>query len=207
MNKDRIKNARTALLDHGLATGLTPRSTLKGRINRWGSCVCRTTGWVALVLLFLIPAVEAQASTPNIPSTLFGKVIRVVNCDTLVLQRHRKEMRVRLNGIDCPERTQPYGKVAHRYITFMTVGLEVNVRVVGEDRNGTPIGDVILPDGRILNPLVIEEGLAWWDRSPNSDPKLAEVEEFAQASKKGLWQDPYPIAPWEWRKGRRAPEP
>jgi endonuclease YncB( thermonuclease family) len=89
----------------------------------------------------------------------------------------------------------------------MTEGLEVTVRVVTSDKNGTLIGDVLLPDGRALNFLVIEEGLAWWDRSPHSDYKLSEIEELAQASRRGLWEDPYPIPPWEWRKGRRNPEP
>jgi len=168
------------------------------------SILSTVVGGSALGLLILF---AQPVSADTLPQVVFGKVTKVIRCEVVVVQFRRKDLPIRLNGVECPEKGQPYFKAAHRYVAFMTEGLEVTVRVVTSDKNGTLIGDVLLPDGRTLNYLIIEEGLAWWDRSSHSDRTLAEVEELAQASRRGLWEDPYPIPPWEWRKGRRNPEP
>ncbi len=161
---------------------------------------------LAASLIAFSGPVPAMQTLPGEGETFVAKVTRVINCDTLMLQYQRREVLVKPNGIDCPEKRQPYGREAQRYMIFMTRGLDVGVKVVGTASNGALIGEVVLPDGRVLSPLAVEEGMAWWDRSSKSDPKLHEIQELAQASRKGLWADRQPIPPWEWRKGKRREE-
>jgi endonuclease YncB( thermonuclease family) len=80
------------------------------------------------------------------------------------------------------------------------------VRVRGRDRYGRTIGDVFLPDGRHLNQELVRAGYAWWYRRYSADQRLAALEGEARAARRGLWTDPNPQPPWEWRKGRTRTE-
>jgi hypothetical protein len=71
----------------------------------------------------------------------------------------------------------------------------------GLDKYRRMIGDVLLPDGTILNKELVKAGLAWWYCKYSVDQSLAELEIEAREAKRGLWQDPKPVPPWEWRKG------
>jgi endonuclease YncB( thermonuclease family) len=73
----------------------------------------------------------------------------------------------------------------------------VHVREV--DRYGRLVGNVSLPDGRHLSQELVRAGYAWWFRRYSADPRLAILEAQARAARRGLWADPDPIAPWEWR--------
>lgn len=73
-------------------------------------------------------------------------------------------------------------------------GLELTAR-----RLARTIGDVTLPDGRILNQELIRAGLAWWYEKYSKDTALRDLEEEARHAKRGLWIYPDPVAPWEWR--------
>ena len=110
-------------------------------------------------------------------------------------------MKVRLHGIDCPERGQPFGSRAKQYTSEMAFGNEVEVRIKTTDRYGRIVGEVILPEGTSLNKELVYVGLAWWYRkyAPN-DRTLKALEAGARAEKKGLWADKNPIPPWEWRQ-------
>ena len=65
------------------------------------------------------------------------------------------------------------------------------------------LGTVILPDGRNLNRELVQAGLAWWYRYYSSDGSLGQLEAKARAARIGLWRDPHPVAPWEFRKNHR----
>jgi hypothetical protein len=80
------------------------------------------------------------------------------------------------------------------------------VQIHATDRYGRLVGDVLLPDGRILNQELVKAGMAWWYRpyAPN-DPTLAQLEAEARTAKRGLWADAHPVPPWQWRKGNREP--
>jgi endonuclease YncB( thermonuclease family) len=116
-------------------------------------------------------------------------------------------VKVRLHGIDCPEKKQPFGTRAKRYTSDMAFGRQVTVQVQTTDRYGRIVGEVILPDGSSLNKELVFVGLAWWYRkyAPN-DKTLKALEAGARAAKRGLWADKKPIPPWKWRqrdRGRR----
>jgi endonuclease YncB( thermonuclease family) len=82
-------------------------------------------------------------------------------------------------------------------------GRVVTVSVFGRDRYGRTIGDAVLADGRILSKEMVRAGLAWQYRQYSKDKELAALEADARSSKRGLWADESPVAPWTWRKASR----
>ena len=131
-----------------------------------------------------------------------AKVMEVVDGDTIILWHNNRKEKVQLNGIACPDKRQQYGGQAKRFTSFMIQGKDVTVRVVGKDQNGGILGHVFLLDGQELNRELVKEGLAWWDRKQSTNQGLGQLEEIARAERRGLWADPHPVPPWEWKKQR-----
>ena len=75
------------------------------------------------------------------------------------------------------------------------------------DRYGRRLAEVFLPDGRSLNQELIRAGLAWWFRKYSKELRLGELERQARVAQRGLWVDPRPVPPWEWRERRSPIEP
>jgi micrococcal nuclease len=82
---------------------------------------------------------------------------------------------------------------------------EVTIQTHGKDKYKRTIGDVILPDGMNLNQELVKQGWCWWYRKyVPGDTVLEGLENKARESKKGLWADPQPVPPWEWRTRKRG---
>lgn len=134
-----------------------------------------------------------------------GRVVGVTDGDTIGVMRDGNEVRVRLYGIDCPESGQDYGSRAKQYTSEAAFGKDVRVVVRDMDRYGRTVGDVYLPDGSYLNASLISAGMAWWYKEyAPKDVKLQRRHLEALTRKVGLWADPSPIPPWDYRKGKRA---
>jgi endonuclease YncB( thermonuclease family) len=133
-----------------------------------------------------------------------GKVVAVVDGDTLSVLLDGKAAKIRLHGIDTPEKAQAFGTRARQFTSELVFGQTVTVRVHDTDRYGRLVGEVLLPNGRSLNHELVAAGLAWWYKryAPN-DATLAKLEAEAKAAKRGLWSDPHAVAPWTWRRQRR----
>ena len=130
-----------------------------------------------------------------------GPVVSVLDGDTLEVLYNQHPERIRLNGIDCPEKGQAYGQRAKRAASELAFGKEVIVQTYGHDKYKRTIGDVILPDGVNLNQELVKQGWCWWYRKyAPGDTVLEGVEKDAREARKGLWADPQPVPPWEWRK-------
>lgn len=145
----------------------------------------------------------SEDTSPNLK--IIGKVIRVIDGDTIYIQTDKGQVKIRLSGIDCPEKDQPYGdkatefaydKVMDKAITAIANQADVY------DRYGRFLGNVIMEDGKSLNEELVAARLAWHYKYYSDDPVLAELEAKAKEGKLGLWADDNPIAPWEWRKMR-----
>jgi endonuclease YncB( thermonuclease family) len=106
---------------------------------------------------------------------------------TLDVLREGKAVRIRLHGIDTPEKAQAFGTRARQYSSALAFQQTVTVHVKDTDRYGRLVGEVLLPDGRSLNQELVRAGLAWWYRqyAPH-DTTLAQLEAEAQAAKRGL---------------------
>ena len=139
---------------------------------------------------------------------LTGRVVRVADGDTLsVLDKHNTQYKVRLHGIDTPERNQRYGKSAWNALSAMVSGKTVGVVVLGKDSYGRTDGTVYL-DGTNINLAMVAAGHAWWYRyyAPDDRP-LQAAENAARAKKLGLWAEPDPLPPWDWRRQQKYAKP
>jgi micrococcal nuclease len=134
--------------------------------------------------------------------TLTGSVIKIIDGDTFDLLSNGTVYRVRLNGIDCPERKQAYYQEAKDALGALCHQQQVTVKYNSRDRNGRLLGDVYI-NRRHLNLLLVQQGLAWHFKKYSTDKQLAAAELQARKEKRGLWKEPNAVAPWEWRKYRK----
>jgi len=110
--------------------------------------------------------------------------------------------KIRLRGIDAPEKKQPFGRAAGRYLSSLVADREVRVAYAKRDKYGRILGTVYL-DGRDINLEMLKAGYAWHYKRFDSTPAYAQAESAARSAKRGLWQDAQPIAPWNYRKAMR----
>lgn len=152
----------------------------------------------ALVFVLTLPVlVWSQATLWQ------GKVVGVSDGDTITVLHDGKGEKIRLYGIDCPEKKQAFGKRAKQFTSDMVFGKVVEVRPVTTDRYGRTIAWVYI-DGTCLNEELLKAGLAWHFKRYSSERHLGELETQARRQKAGLWSDPYPVPPWDFRHGIRA---
>lgn len=155
---------------------------------------------LAPVLLLLVRLAFSQA----LPQTFQARVVSVADGDTLTVLQNRQQIRIRLYGIDCPEKDQPFHTRASRRTAELAQGRTVTVRTESRDRWGRLVAWVTLPDGRSLNEILVAEGLAWhFRRYAPREKRLIQLEREARDARRGLWQDPAPVPPWEWRRHSR----
>ncbi len=155
---------------------------------------------IATLPLFLgIALVASQA----LAADFTGRVVGVSDGDTITVLHDGKGERIRLHGIDCPEKRQAFGKRAKQVTSTLVFGKGVTVQVLDRDRYGRTVGVVLLPDGRSLNHELVRAGLAWMYRRYSDDQSLSDLEEEARGARRGLWADRNPIPPWEWRVMRK----
>lgn len=149
-----------------------------------------------LILLLLIPALLSA-------KTLTGKIVKVTDGDTVVLlDSANTQHKIRLDGIDCPERGQPYGTKATDFVKNIAAGKRANVEWEKKDRYGRILG-VLIVDNVNVNKELLRSGLAWHYKHFNTDKELAELEQTAKDKKLNIWSDKNPIEPYRWRKGDR----
>ena len=137
-------------------------------------------------------------------SIVTGNVTDVLDGDTIKVLHNTYPERIRLSGIDCPEKGQAYGNRAKQALSSLVIGRDVTLQTHGQDKYGRTLADVLLRDGMNVNHELVEEGWCWWYRKyAPGDLELQKLEKEARDAKKGLWADPKPVPPWEWRKRTR----
>ncbi len=154
---------------------------------------------ITLLLMFLL-LVPGQANA----SSFTGKLVKVLDGDTVEVLHNGKAERIRLAQIDCPEKNQPFGQAAKRYVLDVAAHKIVTVQVETVDRYGRTVGEVFLPDSSNLNKQIVGAGFAWQYKKYSKDTEYSDLEKNAKGERRGLWQDKTPIPPWEWRKGQRV---
>ncbi len=135
---------------------------------------------------------------------LSGRVVRVADGDTVsILDAQQKQHKIRLFGIDAPERDQAHGSIASRTLADMIDGEVVGVEQRDIDDYGRIVG-VIHFQGQNINVAMVAGGHAWWyRRHARSEAALASAEATAKAEGRGLWSATEPTPPWEWRRQNR----
>lgn len=159
------------------------------------------------------------ATAPLRAETLAGRVVAVTDGDTITIRdRGRKRHRVWLAGIDAPKSKQPFAQASKQHLSQLVTDKEVSIEWQRHDRYGRIVGKVTLAapgcpgcaPGLDAGLAQLEAGMAWWDRDYRRQQSLEdqgryEYAEFdARMKRLGLWQDPAPVPPAEWRK-RESP--
>ena len=138
-----------------------------------------------------------------------AKCFSVADGDTIsVMDRSRSVPPMQsfdLSGVDCPEKQQAFGAKAREFTKSLVGKKLVRIVPTGKRKNGRPVADVVLPDGRNLSHELLKAGLACWDRleTPDDDV-LSALEKEAKEAKRGLWADENVVPPWEFRKALHA---
>lgn len=149
-----------------------------------------------LLILFLLSLLPVNESFK-------AKVIGVTSGDAIVVKLDDKTQQiVRLEGIDCPEMKQAYGDSAKIATVALCFEKRVRVEKVGIDTYGRTLAFVYVND-LCINKELVRKGLAWHYKEFNADPELAQLETEARAKKVGLWSQPDPVAPWDFRHRRK----
>lgn len=129
-----------------------------------------------------------------------GRVTKINDGDMLTVLLKKRQIRVRLDGIDAPERGQAFNERSRQSLAELCAGKTAEVEERGTDGEGRVVG-IVTCGSLQANAEQVRRGLAWAFRQyvPIGSP-LYELEAYARLRELGLWADPHPVAPWEWRK-------
>lgn len=110
-----------------------------------------------------------------------------------------------LEGIDCPEKGQAFGKLAKWAMSALVFGRTVTVEGHERDKYKRTVANVLLADGTNVSQKLVKDGWCWWyQKYAPDDTVLEALAQEARMAKRGLWVDPSPTPPWEWRKRGQA---
>ena len=129
-----------------------------------------------LFILFL-PLWVFLSSSSALAADFQAKVIHIADGDTItVLNTAKEQIKIRLNGIDCPEKAQAFGNKAKQFTKELVARQSVIIQAYETDRYGRTIGDVILDDGRNLSQELVRAGYTWWYFKYSDDEHLGILE-------------------------------
>ena len=161
------------------------------------------TRFLAAFAIVLIAARSASAKTEQNAQSIVGKVTRVSDGDTIWVNDRHGRHKVRLNRIDAPESNQPFGDESTAHLRSLIGDKDVRIEYKSTDRYGRILGIVFLGETDI-NLLMVRDGFAWHYRHFDKTPSYSSAENEARVAKRGIWAEPAPVSPHEWRKRKRA---
>lgn len=146
-----------------------------------------------------------------IPTTCLSwpaKVVSVSDGDTITVINNGHQEKIRLYGIDAPEKNQEYGQKAREITSTLIAGRNIDVEAKEKDRYGRTVG-LVNVDGQSLNELIIQNGYAWVYRMYCKESFCSDWIKFeanARQQKKGLWAGSNIVPPWDWRHQPKEPK-
>ena len=159
-----------------------------------------------LRLLLIISFILIAGCNP-VPKDVY-KVVKIKDGDTIeLLSSDFQNITVRLAGIDCPEKSQAYGKAAKQFTALLCFGKDVKILGDEHDRYGRTVATILLTDGKNVNYELVRNGYAWQYKAYSDDAELARLEQYARDNRLGLWQDSNPVAPWNFRRNKTKKKP
>ena len=163
----------------------------------WPDTVMRTGHGVVKSAVAALPIGDGEPSSEVPEKAVEYRVSRIVDGDTVYM---RDGTKVRLHGIDTPERDQPYGKQATRALSKL-IQTKVFALEKDTDRYGRLVAVLFTPEGVNVNIEMVCGGHAWWyEQYARFDSDLEDCQKSAQEAKRGLWAYDDSVEPWEWRK-------
>lgn len=180
---------------------------------------CRSqTKWIALLsaLTFSLSCLAGDV--------IQGRVVSVSDGDTItVLDAAHQQHKIRLSGIDAPEKAQPFGQRSKENLSGLVFGRDVIVEWRKKDRYGRTVGKVMVAEPTCRESTCLKTvdachaqivaGMAWWyrqyarEQEPGDANRYEQSELDARARQIGLWSDPEPTPPWDWRKAKKNHAP
>ncbi len=157
---------------------------------------------VFLFLCFLVAFgfVCLAGDAQEVAQEMAGEVVMVLSGDTLSVKVESKATEVRLHGIACPVRGQPYADEAKSFLMRSTLGRRVTVEVVSETDSTHVAGRVFLMDGTAIGERVLSAGYGWWDKSAAPDSvEFGQLQDDAKEKGVGLWTDEDAMEPWAFQ--------
>lgn len=130
-----------------------------------------------------------------------GSILSIIDGDTFVFQTEEGNIKVRLFGIDAPEKKQTYGLESKAYLETYRYK-QGKLKRTGTDKYGRTLG-ILFIDNKNINLDLIKNGYAWHYKRYSDDIAFAQAEKEARQKKIGLWKHPDPMAPWNFRKSNR----
>jgi endonuclease YncB( thermonuclease family) len=161
---------------------------------------------IFFVFLFVPLTMNAYAAKPD----LVGQVVRIFDGDTITVadpNNYDRRYKIRLAGVDAPERRQDGGIAAHKFLNEISSLKHVSVYIYKSSRDHYPhdvesknliLADVYRADGARLNEAMVRYGHAWWEPG-RKDSTLENAQALARQEGRGIWEKRNPVPPWEWR--------
>lgn len=137
---------------------------------------------------------------------LFGfsaKVVKVSDGDTIMILQGKQQIKVRLYGIDAPEKKQPYGEKSRKFLANLIAGQIVEVKEKGKDKYKRVLG-IVYHNEQDINAQMVSNGYAW--AFEKYSKRYMSQQSRAKFLKLGLWQQSDPVAPWDFRKIKKSKE-
>ena len=157
------------------------------------------------LILLLIPFILVNRAVAQPLNPVDSRPIiidKVTDGDTVVSSGGD---RIRLWGIDAPEKDQPYGAQATEVLKALLLNDTVSLEITDLDRYGRQVDRIYTSDGTNINLALVCNGAAWWyEKYASSATELSDCEADARAKKLGLWAEETPINPSDWRRGNRS---
>lgn len=151
-----------------------------------------------------LPPAADQLARPPLYTQWQAVGIRATDGDTLTVQTEGKQFTIRLAGVDCPERGQPFGAQAQAFTQAATVGQRLTMTTLAVDRYQRQVATCTLPDGKDMSESLAFAGMAhFFPQYPGPNKRLPGLMATAQAARRGLWSQSHTVPPWDWRKGVR----
>ena len=148
-----------------------------------------------LLFLFII-------SLSSNAETIKGKVISVIDGDTIKVSVKRKSYKIRLQNIDAPEKKQAFGEQSKRALSRKIFRKKVKIKITKTDRYNRKIGTVFYKN-RNINLEMVQDGYAWNYQKYSNDIRFITAEKQARANRKRIWSRKKAIPPWEFRRKKR----
>lgn len=163
---------------------------------------CRT-GSRRLLLFIAFALINIAASV-----AVSGRVVGVADGDTVTILKDGKTFKIRLHGVDCPEKRQAFGTRAKQFTSSICFDRNVTVLVHDRDHYGRLVGEVILENGTNVNHEIVKAGMGFWYRKyAPADSTLKRLEQYAREKKLGVWSQADPQAPWDFRRSPKKLSP
>lgn len=155
--------------------------------------------------LILLTALWFQVAIALAETRITGKVVNISDGDTITVLEKNREYKIRLYGIDTPEKAQDFGVKAKAFTSDFVSQKEVTVIQKDVDRYGRVVGIVYI-DNTCINEEIVKAGFAWVYQHYCKEPFCLDwmkLERLAREKGVGLWSHPSPLPPWDFRKDKR----